>query len=209
MDEAKDVGVLFLRQYEVNISKSAGSEPGLVLLYPAPNGVGCDYNCTDATYNYPEGEAVTLAAYEYPGNHLHLKEFTGGTGDAAVCNGETECSFSVTGDRLLGRSGVRQGRPEHAHDRKAGRRPGVHQIPQRRLLQRLLLGLLGRLLRRRRSRSQLDARSGHQLDRMEQRRGHLHRLLRRSRRQLLGDDERRQRTGGDAGIAMTARRGMD
>ena len=98
MDEAKDVGVLFLRQYEVNISKSAGSEPGLVLLYPAPNGVGCDYNCTDATYNYPEGEAVTLAAYEYPGNHLHLKEFTGGTGDAAVCNGETECSFSVTGE---------------------------------------------------------------------------------------------------------------
>ena len=98
MDEAKDVGVLFLRQYEVNVSKSAGSEPGLVLVYPAPNGVGCDYLCTDATYNYPEGEAVTLAAYEYPGNHLHLKEFTGGTGDAAVCNGETECSFSVTGE---------------------------------------------------------------------------------------------------------------
>ena len=95
MSEAKEVGVQFLADHAVSVSKSAGSEPGLVLLYPAPNGVGCDYLCSQASYRFAQGESVTLAAYEYPGNHLHLKEFTGGTGAASVCNGETECSFEV------------------------------------------------------------------------------------------------------------------
>jgi hypothetical protein len=96
MNEAQEVGVRFRADYALTITRAAGSEPGLVLKYPGFNGIACEYVCSEATYRSPAGTLITLDTYEYPGNHLHFQEFTGGTGDAAVCDGETKCKYTVT-----------------------------------------------------------------------------------------------------------------
>jgi len=93
MDEAKEVGVKFRKTSSLTASKAAGSEPGIIK--SDPGGAICFFPCDTTTLSYDEGTEVTLFA-KAP-NHRHFVEFTGGTGQAEACNGETSCVYTTDG----------------------------------------------------------------------------------------------------------------
>ena len=91
--EPKEVRARFEPVYDLTVSRAAGSEWGSV--HAVPIGTICLYRCSSVTDHFAVGEEITLT----PGNvygKTHFQEFENGTGDAAVCNGETSCTFTVT-----------------------------------------------------------------------------------------------------------------
>ena len=91
MSEAKEVKANFVKTWKLTVSKTAGSLPGLVAMNPP--GDACLYNCQSVTYAYKTGASVTLTGNDF--GEKRLLEFTGGTGAAAVCDGETECTVTI------------------------------------------------------------------------------------------------------------------
>ena len=94
MSEAKEVGVKFKKTYELTMDK-AGS--GLGVIYNSNNGLTCNLRCTSTTIPFPEGATITLYTV-IPNKEFYFKEFSGGTGSAAACDGETECTLTVGED---------------------------------------------------------------------------------------------------------------
>jgi hypothetical protein len=93
MNEAKEVRAVFFDTSALTVSKAEGSEPGIIK--SAPGGAICYFSCQTATLSYDAGTEVTVF-YNAP-KYRHFKEFTGGTGQAEACNGETECTFTADG----------------------------------------------------------------------------------------------------------------
>jgi hypothetical protein len=93
MSEATEVGVKFRKTSGLVASKAEGSEPGIIK--SEPGGAICFFPCQTATLNYDEGTEVKLFA-KAP-NHRHFVGFTGGTGQAEACNGETSCTYTTDG----------------------------------------------------------------------------------------------------------------
>ena len=91
MSEAREVRANFVPVYDLTVSKTEGSLPGLVAMNPP--GDSCLYNCQTITQAYKTGAEVTLSANSY--GHKHLVEFTGGTGAATACDGTTECTVTI------------------------------------------------------------------------------------------------------------------
>ena len=91
MSEAKEVKAFFVKVWKLTVSKTAGSLPGLVAMNPP--GDACLYNCQSVSYSYKTGAEVVLTGNDF--GNKHLVEFTGGTGSAAACDGETECTVTI------------------------------------------------------------------------------------------------------------------
>ena len=91
MSEAREVRANFVPVYDLTVSKTEGSLPGLVAMNPP--GDSCLYNCQTITQAYKTGAEVTLSANSY--GHKHLVEFTGGTGAATACDATTECTVTI------------------------------------------------------------------------------------------------------------------
>ena len=99
MSAAKEVRVNFKKSWQLTASKAAGSEPGIIKVLPT--GVTCPYKCLSSSYEFLDGQEVTVDRYE-PNGQLHFTEFTGGTGSAAACNGATTpCSFTLEADSSI------------------------------------------------------------------------------------------------------------
>jgi hypothetical protein len=98
MDEAKEVRANFIKVWDLTVSKAAGSELGIVKALPPGN--VCVFRCQSSTYNYADEAEVTLKTAE-PSKVLHFTEFTGGTGSAAACDGETECTITIEEDSSI------------------------------------------------------------------------------------------------------------
>ena len=94
MDEAKEVRAKFKKTYNLTIDKG-GSQRGVV--NNSKNGVTCPVRCATATIALFEGAEVTIDTAEPFGN-AYFKEFTGGTGSTASCDGETSCTFTLEED---------------------------------------------------------------------------------------------------------------
>ncbi|HEX5376059.1 MAG TPA: hypothetical protein VFW48_07865, partial [Solirubrobacterales bacterium] len=96
LDEAKQVGVRFVRAWSLEGSKAGG----LGILSTSPGGLSCSYACGSSTALYREG-SVTLKAK--PARHFHFVEFTGGTGSAGGCNGVTTetCTIAIASDSSI------------------------------------------------------------------------------------------------------------
>ena len=56
----------------------------------------CATTCSEANQFLFEGQEITLYA-NAPGKN-YFAEFTGGTGPAAACDGQTECTYTVEAD---------------------------------------------------------------------------------------------------------------
>ena len=99
MSAAKEVRVNFKKSWQLTASKAGGSEPGIIKVLPT--GVTCPYKCLSSSYEFLDGQEVTVDRYE-PNGQLHFTEFTGGTGSAATCNGATTpCSFTLEADSSI------------------------------------------------------------------------------------------------------------
>ena len=99
MSAAKEAKVNFKKSWQLTASKAAGSQPGIVKVLPT--GVTCPYKCLSSSYEFLDGQEVTVDRYE-PNGQLHFVEFTGGTGSAATCNGATTpCSFTLEADSSI------------------------------------------------------------------------------------------------------------
>ena len=99
MSAAKEVKVNFKKSWQLTASKATGSQPGIVKVLPT--GVTCPYKCQSSSYEFLDGQEVTVDRYE-PNGQLHFTEFTGGTGSAAACNGATTpCSFTLEADSSI------------------------------------------------------------------------------------------------------------
>ena len=99
MSAAKEVKVNFKKSWQLTASKAAGSQPGIVKVLPT--GVTCPYKCLSSSYEFLDGQEVTVDRYE-PNGQLHFTEFTGGTGSAATCDGATTpCSFTLEADSSI------------------------------------------------------------------------------------------------------------
>ena len=99
MSAAKEAKVNFKKSWQLTASKAAGSQPGIVKVLPT--GVTCPYKCLSSSYEFLDGQEVTVDRYE-PNGQLHFTEFTGGTGSAATCNGATTpCSFTLEADSSI------------------------------------------------------------------------------------------------------------
>jgi len=96
MSEAKEVGVKFRETYDLTIVK-AGS--GLGSIYNNKNGLTCTLRCGTVSIPFPN-VSVTLTG-EAPNKEFYFKEFTGGTGSAAACDGETECTLTPEEDSTV------------------------------------------------------------------------------------------------------------
>jgi len=92
MDEARDVKAFFIETRGLTIAKAEGSHPGIVKVLPTGN--ICVVRCDSATYNYLEGQELTLKGV-VPSKLDHFAGFSGGTGDAEACNGQTECTITI------------------------------------------------------------------------------------------------------------------
>ena len=99
MSAAKEVKVNFKKSWQLTASKAGGSQPGIIKVLPT--GVTCPYKCLSSSYEFLDGQEVTVDRYE-PNGQLHFTEFTGGTGSAATCNGATTpCSFTLEADSSI------------------------------------------------------------------------------------------------------------
>ena len=99
MSAAKEVKVNFKKSWQLTASKAGGSEPGIIKVLPT--GVTCPYKCQSSSYEFLDGQEVTVDRYE-PNGQLHFTEFTGGTGSATACNGATTpCSFTLEADSSI------------------------------------------------------------------------------------------------------------
>lgn len=100
--EAKEVGVNFIKVWDLTVSKAAGSGPGIAKT--KPGGIVCLYACATATAAYkdiaaPGGKEVEVAVK--PAKHFHFTEFLNGTGQTEACNGHDEaegCSYEPKGE---------------------------------------------------------------------------------------------------------------
>jgi hypothetical protein len=93
MSEAKEVRAIFLKTSTLTVSKAEGSELGIVK--SNPGGAICYFACSSAAIAYDQGSEVTV--FTNAPKFRHFVEFTGGTGQAEACNGETSCSFTADG----------------------------------------------------------------------------------------------------------------
>ena len=99
MSAAKEAKVNFKKSWQLTASKAGGSQPGIIKVLPT--GVTCPYKCQSSSYEFLDGQEVTVDRYE-PNGQLHFTEFTGGTGSAATCNGATTpCSFTLEADSSI------------------------------------------------------------------------------------------------------------
>ena len=99
MSAAKEVKVNFKKSWQLTASKAGGSQPGIIKVLPT--GVTCPYKCLSSSYEFLDGQEVTVDRYE-PNGQLHFTEFTGGTGSAATCDGATTpCSFTLEADSSI------------------------------------------------------------------------------------------------------------
>ncbi len=100
MSEAKEVGVKFKQAYKLSVSKASGSETGIFKVLPSP-GVVCPAKCQSSSYTFVKGTEVTVTRYEPAAIH-HFVEFSGGTGSAEACDGQTvECTIKLEADSSL------------------------------------------------------------------------------------------------------------
>jgi hypothetical protein len=90
LNEAKTVGAKFVKVWSLEGAKAGGQG----ILSTSPGGVNCGYACSSSSALYKE---VPVTVKSKPAKHFHFVEFTGGTGSAAVCNGETTptCVFTI------------------------------------------------------------------------------------------------------------------
>jgi len=94
MSEATEVRAKFKKTYDLTIDKG-GSQRGVVL--NSKNGVTCAVRCSTSTISLFEGAEVTIYTASPFGN-TYMKEFTGGTGSTASCDGTAECTFTLEED---------------------------------------------------------------------------------------------------------------
>ena len=185
MSEAKEVGVKFKKTFNLSVAKTGS---GLGVVDNTSNGVTCTNRCTTTTIPFPQGATTTLYTV-VPNKEFYFKEFTGGTGSATVCDGTTECTLTVGEDSSVEAKFDRRPEATLTITKEGG---GQAKISGPHLLQRKLFHQLGQLLLRaahgKGSAGLLGPLRRHQLDRMDHRRGHLHRQTRKRHRQLQSDD---------------------
>jgi hypothetical protein len=93
MDEAHEVGVKFRKAWNLDLSKTGD---GVGTIKNTSNGLTCATTCSEANQFLFEGQEITVYA-NAPGKNQFV-EFTGGTGPAAACDGELECTYTVEAD---------------------------------------------------------------------------------------------------------------
>jgi len=91
----KTVGAKFTPVKALNLTSSGGGT-----VSTTPSGIACGPNCHSSSALYKEG---SLSVKQKPDKHFHFVEFTGGTGSATPCNGETgeSCTFSIAANSAL------------------------------------------------------------------------------------------------------------
>ena len=128
MSAAKEVKVNFKKSWQLTASKAGGSQPGIIKVLPT--GVTCPYKCLSSSYEFLDGQEVTVDRYE-PNGQLHFTEFTGGTGSAAACDGATTpCSFTLEADSSIEALFEANAQATLSLQRKAAGRPKSPAPPQ-------------------------------------------------------------------------------
>jgi hypothetical protein len=93
MSEAKEVGVKFRKAWNLGLSKTGD---GVGTIKNTSNGLTCPTSCTETNLFLFEGQEITVFA-NAPGKNQFV-EFSGGTGPAAACDGQVECTYTVEAD---------------------------------------------------------------------------------------------------------------